>query len=290
MTHLISFRQPLPVFRAPRLPSFFTRRQCFSQSSITHYQDRSIQAQRPRQAPDRSMRVASKELQQYPSDVGLLDYTFVTPSGSNAPRLFDSPSSFAKLRWEHVKSRLRDRVSLLVLWFASPPKKSFFKRALKLSRSKVTPTAVALHRQMYTSFAEGDVTTLQALCADGIFDSFRNRIGNRQRGEKVVWELVKYNKGPKLVSYRAARYPTDGGAIRQAVVRISSTQKLTRWIQGKGGVLELVPGSGKEKDVEEYMVVQKTIHDWKEGDWQVWGTTSETTIKDLKEWERRKSE
>ncbi|PVH69769.1 hypothetical protein DL98DRAFT_438324 [Cadophora sp. DSE1049] len=249
-----------------------------------------MQAQRPRQAPDRSMRVASKEMQKYPSDVGLLEYTFITPAGSNAPRLFDSPSSFAKLRWEHVKSRLRDRVSLLVLWLASPAKKGFFKRTIKLSRSKVTPTAVALHRQMYTSFAEGDVTTLRKMCADGIFDSFRSRIGNRQRGEKVIWELVKYNKGPKLVSHRGARFPIEGGAIRQAVVRISSTQKLTRWVKGKGGVLEMVPGSGKEKNVEEYVVIQRTTERWKEGDWQVWGTTSETTLEDIREWETKKLE
>lgn len=194
------------------------------------------------------------------------------------------------MRWEHVKSRVRDRVSLLVLWLASPAKKGFFKRTIKLSRSNVTPTAVALHRQMYTSFAEGDVSTLRKICADGIFDSFRSRIGNRQRGEKVVWELVKYNKGPILVSHRGARFPIEGGTIRQAVVRISSTQRLTRWTKGKGGILEQVPGSGKEKNVEEYVVVQRTTERWREGDWQVWGTTSETTLEEITEWERKKLE
>jgi len=36
-----------------------------------------MQAQRPRQAPDRSMRVVSKEMQKYPSDVGLLECVYI---------------------------------------------------------------------------------------------------------------------------------------------------------------------------------------------------------------------
>jgi protein MBA1 len=140
---------------------------------------------------------------------------------------------------------------------------------------------------MYTSFAEGDAVTLRKICTDGLYDSFRARIGNRPRGEKVVWELVNYNKRSKLVSYRGARLPIAGAGVMQAVVRIASRQKLTRLVQGKSGGMQVVPGSGKEKDVVEYVVLQRQYEGWREGEWQLWGTTKETTMEDIEEWERR---
>jgi hypothetical protein len=72
---------------------------------------------------------------------------------------------------------------------------------------------------MYTSFAEGDIVALRKICTDGLYDSFRARIGNRSKGEKVVWDLVNYNKRSKLISNRAARMPIEGAAVMQAVVR-----------------------------------------------------------------------
>lgn len=70
-------------------------------------------------------------------------------------------------------------------------------------------------------------------------------------------------KRTRLCSHRAVRFPITGAAIRQAVVRIDSRQKLTRW---RNGVV--VEGSGKEKDVREYFVVQRRITNWKEGGYE----------------------
>lgn len=136
---------------------------------------------------------------------------------------------------------------------------------------------------MYTAFADGDISALRKMCADGIYESFRARIANRPKGEKVQWELVKYNKRAKVVSNRAARLPLDGAAIRQAVVRISSTQKLTRW-RREHGKLVTIEGTGKEKDVVEYVVIQERIENWRAEEWQVWGTTRETGLDDVDEW------
>jgi len=99
--------------------------------------------------------------------------------------------------------------------------------------------------------------------------------------------LVDYNKRSNLISNRAARLPIEGAAVMQAVVRIASRQKLTRWTKGKNGGMDVVPGSGKEKDVVEYVVLQRRIEGWRQGEWQVWGTTQETTLEDVEEWERR---
>jgi len=226
-------------------------------------------------------------MQAIPSDLGILDMTFITPTGSNRPSPFRVPLSHLKFQWKRLVYRLRDRFSLLILKYSSPREKGWFKRSIKISRSIITPTAVALHQQMYTSFAEGDVATLRKICTDGIYDSFRARIGNRARGEKVVWELVRYNQRSSLVSNRAARLPIEGAALSQAVVRIASRQRLTRWAKGKGGEMHVVPGSGREKDVVEYVVLQKQYEGWRGGEWQVWGTTKETTLGDVEEWERR---
>lgn len=213
--------------------------------------------------------------------------TFITPAAHNRPSLFREPFVHLRFQWKRLTYRLRDRVSLLILKFSSPRGKSWYNRTVRLSRPSITPTAVALHRQMYTSFAEGDVTALRKICTDGIYETFRARLGNRARGEKVVWELVRYNKRSRLISNRAARFPIEGAALHQAVVRIDSRQKLTRWVQGKSGEMVVAQGSGKEKDVVEYLVLQKQYEGWRDGEWQVWGTTQETTVDDIEEWERR---
>jgi protein MBA1 len=155
--------------------------------------------------------------------------------------------------------------------------KRWYNRSYYIHSSKVCPTAIDLHTKMYTAFAEGDLRTLGEICTDGILESYKARIKLRKRGEVVKWELLKYNGTPKVVSDRAAIVPgTDGMVIRQAVVRIASRQRLTRYMGGK-----MVEGTGKEKDVCEYVVLQNTTLKWKNKGWQVWGTTKETTIEDL---------
>jgi len=229
----------------------------------------------------------NQSLAKYPTDMGLLDGTFVTPTGGRMPSIFRSPRSFFKLQWKHLVFRMRDLLTILTLKVISPKGKRWYNRRMKISRMTIAPTAIALHRQMYSAFAEGDVTTLQKICTDGICETFRSRIGNRAKGEKVTWELVKYNQRAKLISHRGVRLPIDGMAFRQAVVRIASTQKLTRWIRGKGGVMEMVPGSGKTKDVVEYVVVQRRTVNNEEEAWMIWGTTGETGLDKVREWESR---
>lgn len=202
------------------------------------------------------------------------------PTGRNLPSIFHAPRALLKLQWTRVKASLRDYFSMLVLKMASPSDKRWFSRKVKIHRGTVAPTAIALHREMYSALAEGDSSMLRKICADGIYDSLRARIAARPRGEKMVWELVKYNKRAKVVSHRAATLPIDGGAIRQAVVRIASRQKLSRY--SAQGVL--VKGTGKERDVVEYLVVEKRYVKWKGEDWRVWGTTEETKYEDVLAW------
>ncbi|PMD46407.1 hypothetical protein L207DRAFT_417617 [Hyaloscypha variabilis F] len=287
-----SLRRPL-LSAVESAPFFSPSRRCFSQWPALRAGPQAPQPARPRQQVDRSIRVISKEIQAVPSDLGLLPMTFVTATGRNRPSLFQKsfpfirrPLSYLRYQLKHIGYRFRDRFSLLIIWISSPKETNWYRRSVKLSRSTLTPTAIALHRQMYTSFAEGDIVALRKICTDGLYDSFRARIGNRSKGEKVVWDLVDYNKRSKLISNRAARMPIEGAAVMQAVVKIASRQKLTRFVRGKNG-LEIVPGSGKEKDVVEYVVLQRQYEGWRGGEWRIWGTTKETTLEDIEEWERR---
>jgi protein MBA1 len=204
--------------------------------------------------------------------------TFVTPL--RFPSIFKSPKKFFRLQYFRIRLHLRDLLTLVAMKWSSPRGKRWYNRVLQLDRSKVAPAAVELHQNMYSAFADGNVAKLKTLCTDGIYDSFRARIGTRQPSEKVKWELLKYNQ-TKVVSDRIAKLPMGDQALRQAVVRISSQQRLTRFVRGVK-----VNGTGAEKDVVEYVVVQSTIRGWQPGSWKIWGTTKETTLKDCDHWQR----
>lgn len=92
----------------------------------------------------------------------------------------------------------------------------------------------------------------------------------------MEWTIHKYGRFPRVVSDRAARLPVEGAWLRQAVVRIRSRQSLTRFREG-----QVVAGSGHEKDVKEYVVIQKRLWKGREEGWLVWGTTEEMTMEKL---------
>ncbi|KZF20500.1 hypothetical protein L228DRAFT_250207 [Xylona heveae TC161] len=226
-----------------------------------------------RQPPQRSLKVAMKELEgagQLPTDLGLLEGTFVTPTGENRPSLFRKPRDCATLFTLWLKTRITDFISVMYYKFAQKPR-------LKLQLRQTVPAARSLHREMYTAFANGDVETLRSICADGILHSFRARIAARGK-DKLRWELHKYLRGARVISHRAAKLPIDGAGLRQAVVRLKSRQSLARLRPDNTAV----PGTGIQRDVTEYVVIQRTMMNGKEGPWIVWGTTEETTVDKVK--------
>jgi protein MBA1 len=85
-----------------------------------------------------------------------------------------------------------------------------------------------------------------------------------------------------VVTNKAVKLPIEKSGLRQAVVRISSRQSLTRY-KGDGTP---VPRTGTEKEIREYLVIQKMLIKGTEEPWKVWGTTDETT---LEAWEEEKA-
>lgn len=102
-------------------------------------------------------------------------------------------------------------------------------------------------------------------------------MASRRADEQLRWTLHKYGRSPRIVSDRAARLPFEGTGIRQAVVRIRSRQSLTKLKNGQA-----VPGTGQEKDMLEYVVLQRRFLKGQEDPWLIWGTMEETTMDKVK--------
>lgn len=73
--------------------------------------------------------------------------------------------------------------------------------------------------------------------------------------------------------------PVKEAWMRQAVVRIESRQSLARIIGvGPDGQEIIAKGTGQEKEIREYVVLQRRIWKGAEEPWIVWGTTEETSL------------
>ena len=236
-------------------------------SSLAHTQAQIVSARKGQKRPDTAH---STE-------------TFVTPI-VKLSTAFREPRRYLRFQYTKIRSKLSDRASLLVLKFSSPQAgKHWWNKSYAINRRAIRPVATGLHTEMYAAFAAGDLAKLKVKCTDGIFESFRARIAGRRKGEIWRWELLKYIGTPRVVADRAAMVPgMEGMAIRQAVVRIRSQQRLTREFGGK-----VVEGTGETKDVTEYVVVQQTVQKWFAEGWKVWGTTKATTLEDVEAWKRR---
>ena len=71
-------------------------------------------------------------------------------------------------------------------------------------------------------------------------------------------------------------------ALRQVVLRMDTRQSLAKLRAGLDGSSDtVIAGTGEQKDVKEYLVLQKRILQAQEGEWVIWGTTDETDIKDI---------
>lgn len=125
---------------------------------------------------------------------------------------------------------------------------------------------------MYTAFAENDLPTLTSTCTSGLLSSFTSRLATLTPHETLRWTLHAYTRRPRVVSHRAILLPMfKGAALRQAVVKLQSKQSLAR-VRKDGSVVE---GTGRVREVREYVVVQRRMWGEKEEGWMVWGTVEE---------------
>lgn len=154
--------------------------------------------------------------------------------------------------------------------------------------------AAAMHSEMYTAFASGNLESVSGKVCTGLFGSLRGRVAQRAPNTYLRWSVKKQLSAPKLVSFKAAVLPGPPGELKeernaqvQAVVRLHTLQGLQhvkRVTKRKGDKIsteEELVGPEEEKESVEYVVLQRTLRRGRTNDWQVWGFANETDLQTL---------
>ncbi|CZT14812.1 uncharacterized protein RCC_00761 [Ramularia collo-cygni] len=232
--------------------------------------------------------------------LGVLDNTYVPPSGKNLPSYL---TNFRE-RWQLQKYRL---FSFLDGIKAYPMAYWTVKPRPKMEKRKIPSITQNLYEQMYRHFAAGTIAQLETKVSPGLMSSLRNRMSARAPNSALVWHLHKYFGKPEIVSFKFVLMPggkaDDKSGIEQAVVKIKSKQSLqhiervrTREPKGMAVKEVVVDGQGKPVPVHqleehrersakittEYVVVQRFLKKSEFGPWHLWGTTEETSVANMK--------
>ena len=125
----------------------------------------------------------------------------------------------------------------------------------------------------------GNNGKLSSICAEGMGSSLGSRIAARPPDQRLQWTLHRYVRRPRVVANRAASLPLKESGVRQVVLRMQTRQSMAKLKTISAGVT--VPVPGEEKDVKEYLVLQRRMLRGQEGPWKIWGTTVETDINDI---------
>ncbi|KAK6502314.1 hypothetical protein TWF506_002895 [Arthrobotrys conoides] len=202
----------------------------------------------------------------------LLPSTFVTPPFFSRPSIFTEPRNRIQFEWVRMKIKAQDLISRFVarFWHSNP-----------FIRKDIIPSAEALHRNMYTAFARGDVDALSRICGRDLYNTFRNRILSRPPNVQFSWKFSGYNSRSRVMSHKVGilgQGKGDENSIRQVVVRIDSTQALIKGVDGK-----VVKGTGEPTKTVEYIVLSKRRKDGlPEAPWVVWGTVTESGMDEIR--------
>ncbi|CAI7590021.1 hypothetical protein N7533_000619 [Penicillium manginii] len=233
----------------------------------------------PRSISQPSMKVRSKDLLagQLPNDIGLLPGTFVRPLWRDMPSVFDKPRDRLQMEWTWIKAWFQNFMSLIIY-----TKKDNNYPLLLTERRKI---ATSLYKNMYTTFASGDISKLKQITCDGLATKLISQIEARRPTEVVTWNLIKwlrqpstYFTGVRVLSDRATQLPEVAkSGIRQIVLRVSSRQSMTKASNSK----DVAAQPAKQQDVTEYVVIQQLIWNGKDAGWRVWGNTKPTTMEQV---------
>ncbi|KAK6496329.1 hypothetical protein TWF481_002353 [Arthrobotrys musiformis] len=279
---IVSTRSPCPLILKPQTRSIT------DMERQTRQMNRSMARMDKLETPQASMRTNQSSAMLEEVAELLLPSTFVTPPFSSRPSIFTEPKDRIKFEWVRMKIKAQDLVSyvppplptnktnitksryLARLWHGDP-----------LIRKDLIPSAEALHRNMYTAYARGDIDSLSRICGRDLYHTFRNRIVSRPSNVQFSWKFSGYNSKSRIMSHKVGMLgqgKDDENSIRQAVVRIDSTQSLIKGVDGK-----VVKGTGEPTKTVEYIVLTKRRRAGvPEGPWVVWGTVTESGMDDIR--------
>ena len=203
--------------------------------------------------------------------------TFVIPPFSRFPKQFKPLMSYL---WAIIKVKTIDFLVSRQYRFSSMPGWRQ-KPLVSLKKGPFIAQAKALHRQMNEAIASGDTNGLAKIVDESLYVPLMVNIQQRPKGRTCTWELVRYNKEPRVVSLKLLPFQGTDSLLWQVTVSIESRQRLVEYEKGK-----VVPGSEKELDLSENMVIGTMVHSktWAtSGGWKIIGTIQPMTPE---KWER----
>ncbi|KAI1427234.1 hypothetical protein F5Y12DRAFT_180358 [Xylaria sp. FL1777] len=218
----------------------------------------------------------------------LLPYTIVPPPIWRFPL---SPLKFGQMVWLLAQNRARALASLLGVTFVSmqKPNGGYGWPRLRTGKRASVPAAKALHALMSEAVASGDKDTLRRICTTELFQTLAGAIDSRPAGIRTEWELVRYDNKlvyPRIADFRVVYQPSASAAggmklMKQAVVGLSSVQRLTRYDDRAGGAK--VPGGERERHMLEHIVLQAQINErtFETEPWKIWGNLPEMSFEML---------
>ncbi|KAK3354558.1 hypothetical protein B0H65DRAFT_504617 [Neurospora tetraspora] len=177
----------------------------------------------------------------------LLPETFVVPPLSRFPKQFKPLMSYL---WGIIRVKTVDFLLSRQYRFSSMPGWRQ-KPLLSLKKAPLIAQTKALHRQMNEAIASGDAEMLEKIVDPYLYVPLAVNIEQRPKGRTGTWELVRYNKEPRVVSHKI--FPLQGTKDKllwQVTVSIASRQRVVQHERGK-----VVPGSEKELDLVENVVI-----------------------------------
>ena len=112
---------------------------------------------------------------------------------------------------------------------------------------------------------------MTSVCHDGLLTSFRTRINVRPPNESLQWTLRKYVGFPRTVSTNIAALEKEKSAVYQVVIKLKSMQSLEKIPANRSP-----SGTTEDREVVEYLVLQKITLNGKEEKYKIWGTVEES--------------
>ncbi|CCC08787.1 hypothetical protein SMACR_05427 [Sordaria macrospora] len=221
--------------------------------------------------PSPSLENAKQDPSKAPAIV--LPETFVVPPLSRFPKQFKPLMSYL---WSIVRVKVVDFMLSRQYRFQSQPSLRQ-KPLVSLKKGPLISHTKALHRLMNEAIASGNVDLLERIVDPNLYMPLAINIHQRPRGHTCTWELVRYNREPRVVSLKI--FPMAGFATKllwQVTVSIASRQRVVEKDERK----RVVPGSEKELDLVENVVIGTMLDNetWTMlSDWKIIATVQPMT-------------
>ncbi|ESA43832.1 hypothetical protein GE21DRAFT_457 [Neurospora crassa] len=208
----------------------------------------------------------------------VLPETFVIPPLSRFPKQFKPLMSYL---WGIIRVKSLDFLLARQYRFSSMPGWRQ-KPLLSLKKAPLIAQTKALHRQMNEAIASGDAEMLEKIVDSYLYVPLAVNIEQRPKGRTCTWELVRYNKEPRIVSHKI--FPLQGTKDKllwQVTVSIASRQRVVEHERGR-----VVPGSEKELDLVENVVIGTMISNETWATQNAWKIISTVQPMTPEKWER----